>query len=121
MVRSNCNPTGDSLFFLSRHFAGTREADSPGDGEHSGAPADVKSFPDFIPASKLSVRQQPLECPSPKIPVGSLPYPRIERVKEILRDVEGIPGHRHHGAQTFGENHFLWLRKQHIKFMKARL
>ncbi len=42
------------LFFLGAHFTGAGETGSSGDGEHSRAPADVKPFSDFIPATQQS-------------------------------------------------------------------
>lgn len=45
----------NSLFFPGAEFAGAHETGAPGDGEHGGAPADVKSFPDLIPANTAEV------------------------------------------------------------------
>lgn len=42
-----------SLFFFSTDFAGADETSSASDGQHRRAPADVKPFPYFIPATHI--------------------------------------------------------------------
>lgn len=100
------------LFFLCAHFAGTGETGSSGDGEHSRAPADVKSFSNFIPATHSRVwSANTYVCGNLGLlgnfqshtppNTTTLLCAWIERVKEFLRDVEGVPGHCDHCAHTF--------------------
>lgn len=99
----NATRFANVLFLLRAHLAGARETGASGDGEHSGAPADVKSFPYFIPAHTHTRSAVSCCSCSEAVPVTS-PDARIQGVEEVLRDVEGVPGHGHHRAQTCGVN-----------------
>lgn len=87
------------------HFAGAGEADSSNDCKHSRGPPDVKSLSYFIPGTqgRVSVSQfNTYSYHTTTITTSStLPYPRIERVKEFLSDIESVPGDCDHSAQTF--------------------
>lgn len=102
------------LFFLRAQFAGAGETGPPGDGEHRGAPADVQRLSYFVPAThkRSAVSRHPCErsgqvwSSSPlRSATTVLPCPGVEGVKELLGDIEGVPGHRHQCAQTF------WIEK----------
>lgn len=94
----------NSLFFLCAHLAGASETGSSGDGEHGGAPSHVESFSYFIPATHNRVSVSfisDLSSSTNITPTSTLPCPGVQRVKELLCDVDGIPRHCDQRAQTF--------------------
>lgn len=89
----------NSQFFLCAKFARAGETCSSGNGEHRGAPSDVKPFSYFVPATYIRVHLANASGPPPN--TATSPYARIERVKELLSDVEGVPGHCDQCAHTY--------------------